>query len=1494
MLKGKITYRENGAAETNPVTITVYGKDTGAIQLYMTTENTTVADYTHIMNIWDSSIDKEGKLVDPTVTGDDWRRLSIQKASRFQTNLVNMQFASRVAALVRYAQLTGTRVEQVYDEVGNATIYSEIFHFRVTAPDGSEMGSYAQQIGSTCEMHLHSEFVDIDMDYHDEAGLNIQMFGAFKMKDKYGNALTKTPIRNVGFKFTLSSVGFNYTPLTDWSESEYDSAIASMGLYTTMEEVIEAHSPEKDYAWLMGMQYEIVSDENLDEVMKEYMDYDGIIGIDTETSGLNITFMSREGKGDQLVGICLSKEEGKGHYFPLQMKYIKNLCGGDHWYFMEKYMKKFCETHDFVTHNLSFDWKVFFIYGIDLHAVFDTMLAYGVTERYKNANFEYGLKALTHNIFGLDMLELSDFVRGGGKWGGELQFWDLSYELVKHYGPTDAERTLALCHHVKKKRLLETFRAEEVFNIELKYAKVIAYSEFYGYHIDIGRLPEFITNFEDGMEVTQSQLEEIAGESFNPASTKDLGRIMYDKLKIPDTSKKRSTAKDVLRELAEVENVDGTPTYPFVLKLKEYRDYATTYKNFIKKRDKFISPEGYIFPHVYTFGTETGRVSVKEPNYQSYNDIVKKYVTPRPGYKMWDCDFSQIEYRVLCSMAHEPKLIESFADPDMDYHTYQAARMFGVPYGAVTKPMRQQSKGINFGLPYGMGDSSLGARIFGARTPETKAKATKLREVYFEGQDNIRKFFDTVRDNGVADGFTRTLFGRLRYYHKGSFSENAIRRQAGNHVIQGCLGGDTLITTRKYGIMPIKDLVGRTLEVWDGEAWTWGDVTSSGLKQKCIVTFTNGTSIVCSPIHKFLVYKKGREAFVECKNLRFKTKQPDRVVMNKKYCAADYTNFVSKPSASYTQGQWLGRYIHSVILGRPGILPEGLSKYVSLHNIHENVWMDTEMLRGYLTGILEANAAVKRRVNRLIAKAEHSKESLLIDIQKALLHFGVRSTVAGSNGLYYLHLRSHDMWKLDNVVDVETPVDTALNAEKPDYLIVKSVVITDEQIDMYDVCNTERGYYLANGLITHNTAADLYKLACCRVFDMLVAKGWLGKVLLNAFIHDEILGEVSTEINYYEFVEEWRKAFEVPMEGFCKLYAGLGIGNSWYEAKKADWPPQLIDLIIKSENREHWDGDPERFLKWVKDTFYQYGIDRVREALIQNAQSKAEGTLDEHNKIIKPVIDGFLKEKVTDWLNSDVEHNVPAANEVIGKEIKLITKVSTKNLTSQLMWLLLAKKIDLHISQFNLDEAIANPDAPIKVLFMTNIKKAVTEWLNKDIVANKEEAEKLLGIQLGYDITINAKSIKDLQDWLKIFCFWQKDIDYASFELLSADAIQVSENVNANVSVEPVEVEEMSEDAFLAATTKNFGFMLDYATNRLILNMNMMGVTNMSEKFISLFNNAEGLYSVWGMTFNEDGTYTLVETPVKVSSSDILLMQTFLQGVNGQYLSLMQANAGVR
>ena len=225
-------------------------------------------------------------------------------------------------------------------------------------------------------------------------------------------------------------------------------------------------------------------------------------------------------------------------------------------------------------------------------------------------------------------------------------------------------------------------------------------------------------------------------------------------------AKKITSDKDARKNLMAIEDSNGEIKYPFIHWYNAYCECATIKKNFLKNLGTLATPDGYMFSEVGALATTTGRLSTKNPNYQSYNKPIKRRIVARPDYYITDNDYSSIEYRVLASISGQEALIEAFKDPDLNYHTYQAARIFSLAYEAVTDSLRKQAKGINFGLPYGMGDRSLGGRVYGEKSDENTRKAAKLRRLYFEGQEKVESLFKTKRADAVRDGFSETFYGR--------------------------------------------------------------------------------------------------------------------------------------------------------------------------------------------------------------------------------------------------------------------------------------------------------------------------------------------------------------------------------------------------------------------------------------------------------------------------------------------------------------------------------------------------------------------------------------------------------------------------------------------------------------------------------------------------------------------------------------------------------------
>ena len=498
-----------------------------------------------------------------------------------------------------------------------------------------------------------------------------------------------------------------------------------------------------------------------------------------------------------------------------------------------------------------------------------------------------------------------------------------------------------------------------------------------------------------------------------------------------------------------------------------------------------------------------------------------------------------------------------------------------------------------------------------------------------------------------------------------------------------------------------------------GTCWSNGDIMYSGKKQKCIVKFKGGLTMICSPIHKFNVRsKRGSERFVECKDLLTleKTKNAHRVVVNPEYAPSDHkyssnwaykyksntTNannvFLEDIGNSYSIGVVLGRlasdgtyslrdngsyYIEQIIAEHEfNILPI-LKKYMQplgvterssgirenrneeiinldiysasltkevfdldiKHQVHKNIFMDTELLRGFLCGFFDGNGGISGKTITLTFGKQYEFEPMILDMQKALLFFGIRSRYRKYDDRYVLAIKTTDNERFLDIIGFinkdKQDKGSQLNCKESEHtfgrcLIVESVEITDEYIDMYDVCNTDGGYYVADGVITHNTAADIYKMAVGRVFKRVCREGWLGKVIFTGFIHDELLGEVSNDINPGVFLKALREEFEVKITNpdgtpWCPLYMGFGYGMSWYEAKSVELPIKLQWEFVEKYGETgfpDWNGNGRQFCDTIPDRLRDFEVRDIRNQLYDT---------DSQGKEIKPT----LNKQILDCMQED-------------------------------------------------------------------------------------------------------------------------------------------------------------------------------------------------------------------------------------------------------------------
>lgn len=611
---------------------------------------------------------------------------------------------------------------------------------------------------------------------YDGVCLDLEEDGSYEQKI---NRLTNT-LRQ--FKLDLSEF-VKEDEDDDWSFDGGSDYIFSLA------EIIE-RNPQKSYVWLKSRKYYIINTkEDIERVCNKIWNHKGIVAFDTETTGLRVNITSRTGGGgDRLVGMVFSIEPGEAWYIPICHKRIRNACSlGDEQFFIEKYFKPILENKELLCHNGSYDWKVMYTYGIMCNIVHDTYILYKVTFWNDHRGYELSLKKLTKSFLNRDSFELKDFVQG--RFGSNnVKFWDLEEESVKYYACPDTDNLIELFGYAMDNNLLDRYGARKIYEIEVAFSLVIAYQEYYGHCVDVSRLDDLVYDIKTTKDDEYKAMVDIVGYDFNPNSSKDLQHIVFDELKYPiieytDTGAP-SCGKGARKVWMEEENIDGTPKYPFAHHLHRWKEKSVLESNFTKNIDKLATKDGLMFSKVQQF-LETGRLSVKNPNYQSYNDEVKKYITPRAGYYALDADYSSVEARIMVSMAGCTNMVNKLKDPDADYHTLKASDMFEVPYELVSHKLRKMSKGVNFGILYGLGDPNLGKNLYGEKTPENTVKAKHQKELYFKGMEELRDFIRISKEQGITQFYSTTYFDRRRYFDPKKVRKDTIERQSCNARIQG-------------------------------------------------------------------------------------------------------------------------------------------------------------------------------------------------------------------------------------------------------------------------------------------------------------------------------------------------------------------------------------------------------------------------------------------------------------------------------------------------------------------------------------------------------------------------------------------------------------------------------------------------------------------------------------------------------------------------------------
>ena len=515
--------------------------------------------------------------------------------------------------------------------------------------------------------------------------------------------------------------------------------------------------------------YKIV--ENEDDIRKlcdSFLTNEFLV-LDTETT-------STSPIDAELVGLSFAVKEHEAFYVPIPAKREEALQ-------IVNIFKPLYENPKIlkVGQNLKYDLEVLRSYDIELKGpMWDTMIAHYLIQPELRHNMDYMAEVYLH----YKTIHIDELIGPKGK--NQRSMRDLSPTLVYEYACEDADITLQLKNKLEPE--LKKHDCEELFyQIEMPLMPVLAEMEMNGVCLDTESLAETSKVFTERMNDLEHRIYELAGQQFNIASPKQVGEILFDKLKIVEKAKKTKTGQYVTSEevLQQLRN-----KHEIIADILEHRGLKKLIGTYIDALPKLINPRtGHIHTSFNQTITATGRLSSSDPNLQNIpirgedGKEIRKAFVPEPGCLFFSADYSQIELRVMAHLSNDPQMIEVFRE-GKDLHAATAANIYKKPIEEVTRDERTKSKRANFGIIYGITVFGLAERL---DIPRDEAKM--LIDGYFDTFPQVHDYMEHSKEIARKQGYVTTLFGRRRYLPDINSANSVVRgfaeRNAINAPIQG-------------------------------------------------------------------------------------------------------------------------------------------------------------------------------------------------------------------------------------------------------------------------------------------------------------------------------------------------------------------------------------------------------------------------------------------------------------------------------------------------------------------------------------------------------------------------------------------------------------------------------------------------------------------------------------------------------------------------------------
>lgn len=519
----------------------------------------------------------------------------------------------------------------------------------------------------------------------------------------------------------------------------------------------------------LSYDYQLVDNKEEMAILAEKLLAQNFFSLDTETTGIDpITA--------ELVGMSFSFAENQAFYVPVPANREEALT-------IVNIFKPAFENPDSlkIGQNIKYDLIMLANYGVTLKGkMFDTMIAHYVLQ----PELRHGMDYLAEIYLKYETIKIEELIGAKGKKQGNMR--DLAPEAVYKYACEDADVTLKLKQVLENE--LETNGVKKLFEeIEMPLVPVLAYMERNGVRIDTDALKETSRHFTARMNQIEEEVHQLAGMEFNIASPKQVGEVLFDRLKIVEKAKKTKTGQYVTSEEV-LESLRGK--HEIVGKILEHRGLKKLLGTYIDALPQLINPAtGRIHTSFNQTVTATGRLSSSNPNLQNIpirnedGKEIRKAFIPDEGCEFFSADYSQIELRIMAHLSNDPHMIEAF-QKGQDIHAATAAKIYKVKLEEVTREQRSKAKTANFGIIYGISVFGLAERL---NVDRKEAKA--LIDGYFENYPNVKAYMDQSIQEAREKGYIETIFKRKRYLPDIN-SKNAVvrgyaERNAINAPIQG-------------------------------------------------------------------------------------------------------------------------------------------------------------------------------------------------------------------------------------------------------------------------------------------------------------------------------------------------------------------------------------------------------------------------------------------------------------------------------------------------------------------------------------------------------------------------------------------------------------------------------------------------------------------------------------------------------------------------------------